>query len=89
MWIVGGGMPLRVGLAISKAHTVSVNSSEGKGFPNGDVIVLKGKVSGSQELRYTRKITPHAQQSSGKSKRFFWEGHGRVAASAGVRSSKN
>lgn len=48
-------MPLRVGLAISKAHTVSVNSSEGKGFPNGDVIVLKGKVSGSQELRYTRK----------------------------------
>ena len=63
-------MPLRVGLAVSKAHTVSANSSEGKGFPSGDVIVLKGKVSRQSGVKVYQKIIPHAQQTLHKSKRF-------------------
>lgn len=89
VWVVGGGMPLWVGLAVSKAHTVSVNSSEGKGFPNGDVIVLKGKVSRQSGAKVYQKITPHVQQTAHKSNWFLGEEHMRVAASAGVRSSKN
>lgn len=64
-------MPLRVGLAVSKAHTVSANSSEEKGFPNGDVIALKGKVSRQSGVKVYQKIIPHAQQTLRKSKRFW------------------